>query len=193
MTGCASHEGSAAPQQASADLPHPPGIAVDKVSELPAPAASGRAESGLVVLSEPPDTRPARVIVEAFFVAVTRESLDDLEQLFDRAARVRMNGKARPEAAFPWWRRRLDRLDYTTLGSDVVYRKTDLEIHTPESAAALRDRALAIVPRPGELVVRVTTVGPRTAQYFGPELTFLLHSTGAGYKIAEIVEDFRLP
>jgi hypothetical protein len=194
----------------------PPGIAIDPVLELPRPAASAEPVSGLAVLLEPVDPEPARRVVRAFFEAVVEESMVDLERLVERGAHTRPNIKTRAEPALPWWQRRFERLDYTALGAEVFYRRADMEARTARDGGPPR-RPLPANPRGDEVVVRVVVSGQAADKLFGSELVFLLkktkapdphfdsparpgaspddpgRATVAGYKIAELFEDFRLP
>jgi hypothetical protein len=173
------------------------GVAVDPELELPPAATTGSSEKGIVVLAAPVDVRPALRVVSDFFEAASTESIEMMERLLDRAAHTRGSPKARPEAALPSWRRRFDRLDYTPLATELVYRAADVKVHTAGDAAADGvARLLPIVPKGDEILVQVFPVGQTAAKLFGGEVDFVLRpaaSTTNGYKIAELVEDFRLP
>ncbi|HVW28995.1 MAG TPA: hypothetical protein VHC69_26705 [Polyangiaceae bacterium] len=173
------------------------GIAVDPELELPEATATGSAQKGVVVLAAPVDVRPALQVVSDFFEAASAESLETMERLLDRAAHTRGSPKARPEAALPSWRRRFDRLDYTPLATELVYRAGDVKVHTASDAAAEgAARLLPIVPKGDEILVQVFPVGQSAGKLFGSEVDFVLRpssSSANGYKIAELVEDFRLP
>jgi hypothetical protein len=215
--GCAtarSLDDPVSPAKANA-LPRPPGIAIDPVLELPRAAPSAEPVAGLAVLAEPVDPEPARRVVRAFFEAIVVESMPDLEQVVDRAAHTRPNTKTRAEPALPWWRRRFDRLDYTALGAEVFYRRSDMEARTARDAGT-SGRQMPANPRGDDVVVRVVVEGQMAEKLFGPELVFLVKKSTApdppadspvgtrpaeasqaaamaGYKIAELFEDFRLP
>jgi hypothetical protein len=173
------------------------GIAVDPELELPPATNAGAAERGVVVLAAPVDVRPALRVVSDFFEAASAESIEMMERLLDRAAHTRGSPKARPEAALPAWRRRFDRLDYTPLATELVYRAGDVKVHTAGDATADGSaRLLPIVPKGDEILVQVFPVGQMASKLFGGEVDFVLRpsaSTANGYKIAELVEDFRLP
>jgi hypothetical protein len=199
-TGCSAPATTAAgPGASSLSLPTPterraPGIALDPLFELPKAVPSGSAESGVVVLAEPADTRPALRTVEAFFAAVISEGIDDLERVLERSAETRSSPKSRRDPALDVWRRRFERLDYTSLASEVLYRPSDVELHTAGDAQSLgRGRSLPVLPHGQELLVRVPMIGGATAKFFGSEIVFLLRPGPGGYKIGEIFEDFRLP
>jgi hypothetical protein len=207
LAGCAARPGgaSAPAEEPSPDvarvLPtgaprpdNPPrrglGVAVDPELELPAPMSSAISESGLVVLQAPVDVRPALRVVSDFFEAASAESPEMLERLLERTAHTRASTKARAEAALPAFRRRFDRLDYTTLATELVYRAADVKVHTANEGAV---RLLPMAPKGDEILVQVFPVGQTAAKLFAGELDFLLKPSSSGYKIAEMVEDFRLP
>jgi hypothetical protein len=198
--------------------PHPQGVAIDPVLELPSPQASAEPASGIAVLSEPVDPEPARRVVRAFFDAVVAESLPDLGRVLSLGAHTRGGGRPpRPEPALPHFRRRFDLLDYTVLASEVFYRRSDVEAYVSGDMPPPGSKQLPSVPRGTDVVVRVTVSGQAAQKLFGPELTFVLKqsreapsSSGSGdtptspgperrndgggtYKIAELYEDFRLP
>ncbi len=190
------HETSAAHGSPRPDAPprRGLGVAVDPELELPAAAASAAAEKGLVVLAAPVDVRPALRVVADFFEAVSAESPEMLERLLDRAAHTRASPKARSEAALPSWRRRFDRLDYSPLGTELVYRAADVKVHSASDAATSgAARLLPVVPKGEEIVVQVFPVGQTASKLLGSELDFVLKPSAGSYKIAELVEDFRLP
>jgi hypothetical protein len=166
---------------------------VDPELELPAALSSGTAPNGIAVLTAPIDVRPALRVVAEFFEAVSAESPESLEPLFDRAAHTRASAKARPEAALPAWRRRFDRLDYTPLATEVIYRAADLKVSTAADAVAAGGRSLPVVPKGEEVLIRVFPVGQTAGKLFGAEMDFVLKPSAGTYKIAELVEDFRLP
>ncbi len=172
--------------------PRPPGIAIEPALELPEPKTSATPESGLVVLTEPIDTRPARRTVDDFFAAVVREDADAFERLFDRAAHVRTRPHGRAEQALTTWRRRLDRVDYTALAPEVLYRSAEVEVHV-ESDGASADRNLPIAPHGDQVLVRVPILSGNPSHLLGSELVFLLGPSTGGYRIEEMYEDAGLP
>jgi hypothetical protein len=173
---------------------HAPGVAIERTSSFASPAASAQAENGVVVLEEPADVRPARRVVGAFFEAVVAESLDGLDRILDRAAHTSSPSRTRPESARAAWERRFRSLDYRSLASEVLYRYSELEVHTAGDVASMRStRALPVLPRGEEVLIRASVIAPGGGRFFGSEITFLLRPGPGGYKIAEIFEDFRLP
>jgi hypothetical protein len=174
--------------------PHPPGVGVDPVMSLPRPADSGSTGRGIVVLAEPVDTRAARRIVNAFYAAVVGEATDDLTVLCEPTAQSRVSRKSRPERLVALWPRRFERLDYRALSTEVFYRESEMEVHTARDAAALSaTRSLPELPKAAEVLIRTPIVGSSSSRLFGNDLVFLLRPGPAGYKIAQVYEDFRLP
>jgi hypothetical protein len=166
---------------------------VDRVVALPKAAESATADHGIVVLTEPVDTRAARRVVEAFFAAIVDEALDDLGVLCEASA-TQIGSRSRKERLVASWQRRFERLDYRSLSTEVFYRPSEMEIHTARDAAAVRSfRFLPAPPKGAEVLIRTPIVGANASRLFGGDLVFLLKPGGAGYKIAEVFEDFRLP
>jgi hypothetical protein len=176
------------------ERPHPPGVGVDPVMSLPRPTDSGSTGRGIVVLAEPIDTRAARRVVKAFYAAVVDEATDDLTVLCEPTAQSRISRKSRPERLVVLWQRRFERLDYRALSTEVFYRESEMEVHTARDAAALgAARSLPELPKAAEVLIRTPIVGSNSAKLFGNDLVFLLRPSPAGYKIAQVYEDFRLP
>lgn len=174
--------------------PHPPGVGVDPVMSLPKAADSGSTNRGIVVLTEPIDTRSARRVVNAFYAAVVDEATDDMTLLCEPTAQARVSRKSRPERLIALWQRRFERLDYRALSTEVFYRESEMEVHTARDAAAVgTSRSLPELPKAAEVLIRTPIVGGNSTRLFGNDLVFLLRPGPAGYKIAQVYEDFRLP
>jgi hypothetical protein len=174
----------------------PPGIALDLSADLPPPESRSPSSKTLVVLSPPPDLRGARGIIDAFFRAVTDESLNELSELFEGRSRLWSGRRSRRESLQAVWGRRIRELDYGVLKGRAIYREASLEIYRSDEALELRtERNLPLSPREDELVarVRIVTPSPKGTRLFGDEVVFLLRRTDNGYKIGEMYEDFRLP
>jgi hypothetical protein len=172
--GCTARTmGEPVPPPLPSGAPRPPGMAIDPVLELPHAAASAEPVAGLAVLYEPVDPEPARRVVRAFFEAVVVESMPELEDVMERGAHTRANTKMRAEPALPWWQRRFERLDYTALGAEVFYRRSNMEARTARDAAA-PGRPLPANPRGDDVVVRVPISGQAADKLFGSELVFLV-------------------
>lgn len=179
------------PPPTASSSPHPPGVAIDPETELPKAAASADTATGLAVLTEPVDPRVARKIIAAFFDAIIAESEAALEGLLVPGARLRASARARTEPALPAFHRRLERLDYRSLETELLYHPSAIETYTAFDVQALRDRPLALLPRSGEILVRIPMAGGRVSQFFGAEVSLLLKESAGRYAIADIVEDFR--
>jgi hypothetical protein len=174
--------------------PHAPGVGVDPVMSLPKPADSGSTARGIVVLTEPMDTRAARRVVNAFYAAVVDEATDDMTLLCEPTAQARISRKSRPERLIALWQRRFERLDYHALSTEVFYRESEMEVHTARDAAAVGTaRSLPELPKAAEVLIRTPIIGGNSTRLFGNDLVFLLRPGPAGYKIAQVYEDFRLP
>ena len=143
----------------------------------------------------PLDSEAARALVGRFFVAVLLESNRELAPLLAAQAWVVSEGNRQAAAAV--WRARFAQLDYTSLSGRIVAAPATLHTYTYASAArAKRDGVPA--PSSASEVVVVARPGLSWAgktRLFGEELAFRLRPRPdvAGYEIAEIVEDFRLP
>lgn len=173
-------------------------------SFAPEPAASEETPSALSVGADadaaqrvvvPLDSEAARALVSRFFVAVLLESNRDLTPLLAAQAWVVSEGNR--QAASAVWRARFAQLDYTSLSGRIVAAPATLHTYTYASAArAKRDG----VPAPSSVSEVVVVARPGLSwagktRLFGEELAFRLRPRPdvAGYEIAEILEDFRLP
>lgn len=173
---------------------HAPGVAVDPVLSLPKASESATTDHGVVVLTEPIDTRSARSVVEAFFTAVVDEAIDDLVLLCESNAKFHVSPRSRSDALAAFWKRRFDRLDYHSLATEVFYRESEMEVHSAHEPATVGlSRSLPVLPKRAEVLVRTPIVGASSSRLFGSDIVFLLRPGPSGYKIAEVYEDFRLP
>ena len=196
-SGCASR---AAPldfptvSEAPDEPRHPPGVAVDPAPRLPEPRGEADTSGGIVVLRTPADTERARDVVRAFFRAVLEESLDDLQPLLDDGATTRSSMSR--DVATSMWAQRFERLDYPAMAGQQLYRDGEIETYRGDELDALPPgRRPAVGAAPDDVVVRVKVSSPRLSRtrLFGDEILFLLRSTGTGYRIRELVEEFQLP
>jgi len=194
LAACARNsEAVAVPEPGPSTRPHAPAVAVDPVLTLPKPAETGSAEHGVVVLAEPVDTRAARRVVEAFFSAVVDESVDDLSLLCDSKAEARISARSRPTSLLVFWQKRFDRLDYRALSTEVFYRESEMEVHTARDASTVGlSRSVPMSLSGAEVLIR-TPIVANSSRLFGSDLVFLLKPSPTGYKIAQVIEDFRLP
>lgn len=168
------------------------------VSAVWPPAVPEADASATVVLLEAPRARRAVAhVISAFFDAVRRESIQDLERLLSDDATLSMGAGSSPEGVSKVWAARFKRLDYGYRGPYSPYRTDELGIYTADEQRQLRgvrhfdltlDSAemLAVVPTRD----RTRQAGPR---HFGRKLEFALAPTADGLRIRRIYEDFRLP
>jgi hypothetical protein len=195
--GCASGRGPLfATSESFAELPRKaPSFAPDAAAlEAEPPSATAEADATRRVIV-PLDSEAARALVGRFFVAVLLESNRELAPLLAAQAYVVSEGNR--QAASAVWRARFAQLDYTSLSGRIVAAPATLHTYTYASAARARRDGVPAPLSASEVVV-VARPGLSWAgktRLFGEELAFRLRPRRdvAGYEIAEIVEDFRLP
>lgn len=171
----------------------PAGTDIDPELELPGSTSQGNTHGGLVVLESPVDPAAARGVVAAFFRAVSEESSTALDALLTPQAAIQSGSRREPVRTH--FQTRFARLDYRGVGSEVLYREADLELWERGAPGSELRSTAPITPNQGELVARVR-MNPSPsgrARLFGDELVFRLLPDGRGFKIGEIVEDFRVP
>jgi hypothetical protein len=156
---------------------HPAGTDVDRQSAWPTAERRGATGSALVVLRTPIAPAAARRVIAAFFHALVLESPRELSALFTPDATMQ-NG-ARREGAGAVWGSRFARFDYASLAGELIYSDADLKLTSDD------DDLLVEVP------IKVSW-GSRP-RMLGDALIFRLTARGAGWLIAEMVEDFRGP
>jgi hypothetical protein len=156
---------------------HPAGADIEPALALPSPERRATTAAGLVVLRTPLDPAAARSLVAAFFRAVIDESPRALSAVFTRDA-VMQNGPRR-ESAVSLWAGRFGRFDYRSLAAESVYRAAELKLWQDEESLMAR--------------ARVDVAWGSRPRMFGDELTFRLVPNGAGWLIAEVLEDFQTP
>ncbi len=166
------------PTSSAAETRRPAGVAVDLPFILPNASASATPDDGLTVLAAPTDPAPVRRVVAAFFDAVVAESPGALERLLERSARIRTAPGTHPDGAFAAWRRRFDRLDYSSLGSRVLYLPSNVEVRAASDGT---QRFAGVAPGENEVVVLVPMLETDN-RFFGPEIVFLLRRGRDGYK-----------
>lgn len=195
--GCA----STAPRFPASDALRPsaserraPGVVEVHRLVLPAPVRAGSSREALLLLRAPPATEQARSTVRDFLRATLNEAVDRLDPLLAEQAFVETALGRQPARAF--WQLRFAQLDYTELRGQLLFREADLQTFRAEDLARLpANRRLAVELAPDEVAVRVPirlSWSGRT-RLFGDELLFRLQPNGAGFEIAQISEDFRLP
>jgi hypothetical protein len=143
----------------------------------------------------PLDSEGAHEVVGRFFVAVLRESTQELFPLLATQASVLSEGSRQPAQTV--WRARFAQLDYTSLSGRLVAAPQTLRTYTFATAGrAKRDG----VPAPASATEVVVVAKPGgawvgKARLFGEALAFRLRPKAdtQSFEIAEIIEDFRLP
>ena len=183
----AAHEQEGAPRRA-------PGVPELRSEAFPAVAGAGNSQDQWLVLRAPAANRLAREAVRDFLRATVNEALERMDPLLAPQAFVDTTSGRQPARAF--WQSRFTMLDYTELRGQLLFREADLETFRAEDLARLpATRRPSIELAADEIAVRVPIRVAWTgrARLFGDELVFRLQPSGAGYEIAEIDEDFRLP
>ena len=158
----------------------------------------------MVTLRTPLGNEAARAAVRAFFHAVAQEDLNALGAVVAPGAVIQelpqgaSAGSSRTREALNFWGQRFRQKDYGALGSQLVYRETDIET----IRAADVDALPAVVrrgPGPGagrmaesDLVLRVPVLTPsvRSERLLGSEVYFWLRRTGDRYVISYIAEPY---
>jgi hypothetical protein len=169
-------------------------VAEQRSAVLPEPTRVGNSQDQWLALRAPAGSGLARDAVRDFLRATVNEALERMEPLLAPQAFVETGSGRQPARAF--WQSRFTVLDYTELRGQLLFRDADLQTFRADDLARLpATRKLAIELGADEIAVkvpiRVSWAGrPRL---FGDELLFRLQPAGAGYEIAEITEDFRLP
>lgn len=177
----------------------PPSFAAEPVPQAPLgrpfDAASPPVASPIRRELVPLDSEGAHEIVGRFFVAVLRESTQELFPLLATQASVLSEGSRQPAQTV--WRARFAQLDYTSLSGRLVAAPQTLRTYTLATAGrAKRDG----VPAPASATEVVVVAKPGgawvgKARLFGDALAFRLRPKAdtQSFEIAEIIEDFRLP
>jgi hypothetical protein len=171
-----------------------PGVAVDPETAWPAPSRTADTGEGVTVLTAPRDLDRARALVDDFFLAVTLESGEVLDQVLTHDAYLESSSGRQPARVA--WRSRFTQFDYGALRAAPLYRREDLETYRGSDRQALGpSRQLPAQMQPDEVFVRVRLDVTHAAKnrLFADELGFLLRPSGEGYRIANISEDFRAP
>jgi hypothetical protein len=156
---------------------HPAGAEIDPAPKLPPSERRGDTESGLVVLETPADPAHARGIIAAFFRAIVSESSSAIQATL--APSATMQEGARRENAQSAWASRFTRFDYRSLAGERLYRESELAIREDQ-----RDLWVG---------VPIEVAWGTRPRLLGETFTFRLVPRGAGWSIAEIVEEFRTP
>jgi hypothetical protein len=171
-----------------------PGVADVKPLVLPAPVRAGSSRDQLLMLRAPPATELALATVREFLRATVNEAMDRIEPLLAAQAFVDSTNGRQPARAF--WQLRFSQLDYGELRGQLLFRDADLQTFRAQDLGRLPpSRRMPLELAEDEVAVRVPiriSWAGRT-RLFGDELLFRLAPNDAGFEIAQISEDFRLP
>ncbi|HVY47033.1 MAG TPA: hypothetical protein VHB21_14195, partial [Minicystis sp.] len=136
--------------------------------------------------------------VVEFFRKVVAEDRDGLAQVVTRDAQATSPsaGGAPSANLVNWWGQRFNKLDYTKLAGEPVFRADEAEVVRGEaaldaaSAPAMRTTPLA----EDDVVIRapIVTTHVGADRLFGDEIVFWLRREGDHYKIYRMLEDFQL-
>lgn len=177
----------------------PDGVAIDLMSAEPPARDHAEAREGLVTLRAPLGTDRAILVVRELFQKVALEDAEGLEALFTRDAIAVTSANAGPgqmPAATNWLRTRFNKLDYTRLAGETIFREADLGIYRAEDA-------LEAPPHPSihrealgedDVVIRAPIVTSRVGadRLLGDEVILWLRRDADRYRIYRLYEDFQL-
>jgi len=156
---------------------HPAGADIDPTPKLPPSERRADTASGLVVLETPADPAHARDVIAAFFRAVVSESPSAIQATL--APSATMQEGSRRENAQSAWASRFTRFDFRSLAGERLYRDSEVRIREDQ-----RDLWVG---------VPIEVAWGARPRLLGETFTFRLVPRGAGWAIAEIVEEFRTP
>jgi hypothetical protein len=167
----------------------PAAVAIDPATHVPDRGATGHWGA----LEQPAPRAQLIDALNRFFTAVTREDLAALGVLFtsDAEAILARGSKAR---ALEYWSRRLERLDYTTQFSSLIYSPSSVELSETKRGDDSAPRVQGLLLRPGEWLARIP-ISPAlgNSKLFGKLIEVVLSETRGEYKIRVLREDFELP
>jgi hypothetical protein len=194
---CAGPRPSAVMGAGKAERPAPrraPGVPEQRAEVLPEPARVGNSRDQWLALRTPAASGLARGAVRDFLRAAVNETPEKMEPLLAPQAFVETGSGRQPVRAF--WQSRFTVLDYTELRGQLLFREAELETFRAEDLARLpakRRPALELAADEIAVKVPIRVSWAGRSRLFGDELVFRLRPAGAGYEIAQITEDFRLP
>jgi hypothetical protein len=179
------------------DVPRrPDGVVVDPSSELPIVEDTADVASAIVALKPPLPGKAARIVVAAFFHAITGEDLDALSDLLTPDANAPSRSRSGSTTMVDHWRARMRHFHYRTLANDTLYQDADIELYRfddLETLAAGRPLRPPEMTR-SDLLVRVPMLVVRAGdRVFGDEIVFVLRRDKERFRIRQILEDFQLP
>jgi len=173
------------------------GVAAPKFDLAAAqPPALDRAPRGasVAVLSTPRDLAALERLVQAFFLAVSRESSVELSALVrEDATTASANDPQSP--ALLIWARRFAALDYSGLDAALITRPSALKIYAAEDITRL-GRPPTLRLKPSNEFERLLTIpinsSSELSKLFGPEIQLLVSWEGEHPQIIGLYEEFRL-
>ncbi|MBK8256653.1 MAG: hypothetical protein IPK82_28775 [Polyangiaceae bacterium] len=180
-------------------LRRPDGVVIDPESAPPLPRDRASAEDGIMTLRSPLGPEVAIDTVRELFRRVVARDTSSLSELFTQSAQpisYGPGGYGVPDRAWDWWVQRSNRLDYTKLSGEVLFREADIEVFRAQDALetpphpAIRTEALD----DSDVILRVTMLAGTngTDRYFGDVIVFWLRRDADTYKIYRQLEDFQL-
>ena len=199
IAGCATNQSGlrfeTASELAVDERRRPTGVAVDPASEVPEPMPQGKADDALLVLRPPADLSAAYSVVRAFFAAVVKEDIAELERLLTDNASLDLDTQTGKRRASALWRSRLAQLDYDRLPAQELYRESEVEAYRKSDFEELETRSRPRVELGDEdVVLKVPLLVTKLdkVRVFGDEIVFVLTPLGRSFKIAEMIEPFQL-
>jgi hypothetical protein len=185
---------AAAPDDAPLTSARPPGVWLERMTELPAPASEAATTGRIAVLAASDAVPSALATVERFFEAVRSGEPEQLDQIVQNDASVVSpvtGGRQRVRALY---RSRLARGKRDGLLEQFSARHRAIEAFRGDAARALgRWPMLATELTAADVVVRVPMSHDVSdpARLFGDEIVFVVRPSAAGYVIVEMIEDYR--
>jgi hypothetical protein len=199
LEGCAPVSATPAAKHEGEARRMPDGVAIDLMSGEPPARDHADAREALVTLRAPLGKDRAILVVRELFEKVALEDGEGLEALFTRdaiAVTATNAGPGQLPAATNWLRTRFNKLDYTRLAGETIFREADLGIYSAEDALeapphpAIRREALG----EGDVVIRAPIVTSRVGadRLLGDEVILWLRREADRYRIYRIYEDFQI-
>ncbi len=197
-SGCGLFGGSRL--QTVTDLPdeprRPPGIAVDPLTSLPRPQASGVTQQRVLVLTTPLDPALPRDTVRRFFEAVVHEDDARLHGVLAEDASFQPGAQGARQSARSVWQARFARLPYHGLFGYTVVREASFETYAASDAPRVLSGHNLPPPGPGagDVLVRARVLRTHLAKsrLFGDEIWFFLTAREQRYEIRAMIEEFTL-
>lgn len=173
----------------------PPGIAVDPLTSLPRPQASGVTQDRVLVLTTPLDPALPRETVRRFFEAVVHEDDARLHAVLAEDASFQPGSQGARQSARSVWQARFARLPYHGLFGYTVVRDASFETYAASDAPrVLGHQNVPGTPGAGDVLVRARVLRTHLAKsrLFGDDIWFFLKPRGQRYEIRAVIEEFTL-